>query len=94
MAQLALFPSTPVHAAAGTPTERRPQAYRVPVYRVALVRETSLPAPAPRLRSAVHAAELLRQYLGAVDREHFVVMLLDRKNGDCSESTGLSPEDV
>jgi DNA repair protein RadC len=80
MAQLALFPSTPTHAAVGAPTDRHPPAYRVPVYRVALVRETSLPAPAPRLRSAVHAAELLRQYLGAVDREHFVVILLDRKN--------------
>jgi DNA repair protein RadC len=44
------------------------------------VRETSITAPRPRLRSAQDAAELLRQYLGAVDREHFVVILLDRKN--------------
>ena len=87
MAQLALFPSTPIHAAVDTLTERRSQASRVPVYRVALVRETSLPAPAPRLRSAVHAAELLRQYLGAVDREHFVVILLNRKNAPIGLNT-------
>jgi DNA repair protein RadC len=87
MAQLALFPSTPAHAAVGAPTDRCPQAYRVPVYRVALVRETSLPAPAPRLRSAVHAAALLRQYLGAVDREHFVVILLDRKHAPIGLNT-------
>jgi DNA repair protein RadC len=87
MAQLALFPSTAGHAAVGTPTDRRPQAYRVPVYRVALVRETALLAPAPRLQSAVHAAALLRQYPGAVDREHFVVMLLDRKNAPIGLNT-------
>jgi DNA repair protein RadC len=50
------------------------------VYHVTLVRESSITAPAPRLRGAEQAAELLRQYLGAVDREHFVVILLDRKN--------------
>jgi len=87
MVQLALFPFPLAHAAVGAPTERRPHVYRVPVYRVALVRETLLPAPAPRLRSAVHAAELLRQYLGAVDREHFVVILLDRKNAPIGINT-------
>ena len=87
MAQLALFPSPLAHAAVGAPTERPPQAYRVPVYRVALVRETALPVPATRLRSAVHAAALLRQYLGAVDREHFVVILLDRKNAPIGLNT-------
>jgi DNA repair protein RadC len=50
------------------------------VYRVTLVREADITAPGPRLRGAEQAAELLRQYLGAVDREHFVVVLLDRKN--------------
>ena len=87
MTQLTLFPSPLAYAVVGAPTECRPQAYRVPVYRVALVRETSLPAPGPRLRSAVHAAAFLRQYLGAVDREHFVVMLLDRKNAPIGLNT-------
>ena len=85
MAQLPLFPSPPAHRPAtldhvGDPADRRTQPYRVPIYRVTLVRESSITAPAPRLRGAQQAAELLRQYLGAVDREHFLVLLLDRKN--------------
>ena len=85
MAQLPLFPSPPARRPATPeqgcdPADRRTQPYRVPIYRVTLVRESSITAPAPRLRGAQQAAELLRQYLGAVDREHFVVILLDRKN--------------
>jgi len=57
------------------------------VYRVTLVREAAITAPAARLRSAAQAAELLRQYLGAVDREHFVVILLDRKNAPIGINT-------
>jgi DNA repair protein RadC len=78
MAQLSLFPST---------SDGRPHPYRVPIYRVTLVRESSITAPAPRLRGAQQAAELLRQYLGAVDREHFVVVLLDRKNAPIGINT-------
>jgi len=68
-------------------TDHRPRPYRVPVYRVTLVREAAITAPAARLRSAAQAAELLRQYLGAVDREHFVVILLDRKNAPIGINT-------
>jgi len=57
------------------------------VYRVTLVREAAITAPGPRLRGAAQAAELLRQYLGAVDREHFVVILLDRKNAPIGINT-------
>ncbi len=66
MAQLQLFPPPPVRG----PTTPEQDPYRVPIYRVTLVRETSITAPRPRLRSAQDAAELLRQYLGEVDREH------------------------
>ncbi len=59
----------------------------MPIYCVTLVRETSITAPRPRLRSAQDAAELLRQYLGEVDREHFVVILLDRKNAPIGINT-------
>jgi DNA repair protein RadC len=52
----------------------------VPIYRVSLVREGSLQAVRPRLRGSDGAHQLLRQYLADVDREHFVVLLLDRKN--------------
>jgi DNA repair protein RadC len=52
-----------------------------------LVRETAIPAPAARLQSVAQAATLLRQYLGAVDREHFVVILLDRKHAPIGLNT-------
>jgi DNA repair protein RadC len=92
MAQLQLFPPTPARRHAtpeqvSDPADRRTQPYRVPIYRVALVRERTLTTPRPRLRSAQDAAELLRQYLGAVDREHFVVLLLDRKNAPIGINT-------
>jgi DNA repair protein RadC len=85
MAQLTLFAPTSTRcpaasSAVGESADGRSHPYRVPIYRVTLVRESSITAPAPRLRGAQQAAELLRQYLGAVDREHFVVILLDRKN--------------
>ena len=92
MAQLQLFPSlparrhtTPEHVC--DPATRRTHLYRVPIYRISLARETSITAPRPRLRSAQDAAELLRQFLGAVDREHFVVILLDRKNAPIGINT-------
>ena len=52
----------------------------LPVYRVQLVHETVIPANRPQLRSSADAARLLRQFLRQVDREHFVVILVDRKN--------------
>ncbi len=92
MAQLSLFASTPTRRPAASqavcdPTDHRTHPYRVPIYHVTLVRESSITAPAPRLRSAAQAAELLRQYLGAVDREHFMVVLLDRKNAPIGINT-------
>jgi DNA repair protein RadC len=54
--------------------------YRVPVYRVCLVREGSVQIDRPQLRGSETAANLLRTVLADVDREHFVVLLLDRKN--------------
>ena len=92
MAQLQLFPSPQARRHATPeqgcdPAGHRLRAYRVPIYHVTLVRESSITAPAPRLRSAAQAAELLRQYLGAVDREHFMVVLLDRKNAPIGINT-------
>jgi DNA repair protein RadC len=54
--------------------------YCVPVYRVTLVRESHLPHAQPQLRSSRDAAVLFRQYLGEVDREHFLVAMLDQKH--------------
>ena len=69
--QESLFPS--VDARPGRP-------YRVPVYRVTLVREGRLPCTQPQIRSARDAAVLFRQHLGNVDREFFMVAMLDQKN--------------
>jgi hypothetical protein len=52
----------------------------LPVYRVQLVHETVIPANRPQLGSSADAARPLRQFLHQVDREHFVVILVDRKN--------------
>ena len=55
--------------------------YRIPVYRVSLVRDSSVPAAARQVISSPDAArDVLRSYLAGVDREHFVVLLVDTKN--------------
>jgi len=52
----------------------------VPIYRVSLVREGRTNCYQKQIRSAVDASTLLHTYLADVDREHFVVLLLDQKN--------------
>ena len=51
----------------------------VPVYRVSLVREGRVSCYNQQIRSAVDASTLLHTYLADVDREHFVILLLDQK---------------
>src|SRR2546428_3525133 len=45
-----------------------------------LVREGRVPCYNQQIRSAVDASRLLHTYLADVDREHFVVLLLNQKN--------------
>ena len=52
----------------------------IPVYKVCLVREGRVSCYNQQIRSAVDAATLLHTYLADVDREHFVVLMLDQKN--------------
>ena len=52
----------------------------IPVYRVCLVREGRIPYYNQQIRSAVDASTLLHTYLADVDREHFVIILLNQKN--------------
>jgi DNA repair protein RadC len=52
----------------------------IPIYRVSLVREGKLPCYAERIRSSASASQILHTYLAGVDREHFVILLLDQKN--------------
>ncbi len=54
--------------------------YRIPRYRVQLVREGSIQVDDRHYSTPEAAAEAFQAYLGDVDREHFLVMLLDTKN--------------
>jgi len=58
----------------------KPKQASVPIYRVSLVREGRLPCYEQRIRSSANAAKILQDYLSGVDREHFVILLLDQKN--------------
>jgi DNA repair protein RadC len=59
--------------------EPDPSGY-LPIYRVQLIRDTAIPTPRAQLRQSHDVADLLWQFLNDVDREHFVVILVDRKN--------------
>lgn len=62
-------------------TTPHPHQYRIPVYRVALVREGSLAqGERPRLSNPTEAVAILRAYLQYADREHLVALLLNTKN--------------
>jgi len=54
--------------------------YIVPIYKVSLVRDGRIATEQPQLRSSLDAATLFRRFLGNVDREHFMVAMLDRKH--------------
>jgi DNA repair protein RadC len=58
---------------------KAPKTY-IPVYRVTLVREGQMPSYEQRIRCSADGARLLWAYLDGVDREHFVIVLLDQKN--------------
>ncbi|MEK4713568.1 JAB domain-containing protein [Sporosarcina sp. FSL K6-5500] len=55
-------------------------AKRVNIVQVKLVREKSLLYKDRKIRSPRDAYELIREFLGDVDREHFIVLCLDIKN--------------
>src|SRR6266496_235558 len=59
----------------------------IPIYRVTLVREGRVPCYNQQIRSAVDASTLLHTYLADVDREHFVIILLNQKNRVIGVST-------
>jgi DNA repair protein RadC len=76
--QQELFALSPPHPPVRI-DEPDPSGY-LPIYRVQLVRNTTIRALRPQFRQSHDVADLLRQFLGDVDREHFVVILVDRKN--------------
>ena len=71
--QLRLFTKEqPQHNEEGRPTA-------IPIYRISLVREATLNHYG-QLRSSADTARLLHDYLAGADREHFVVIMVDKKN--------------
>jgi len=65
----------------------KPKPASVPVYKIMLVREGRVPCYNQQIRSAVDASTLLHTYLADVDREHFVIILLNQKNRIIGVST-------
>jgi DNA repair protein RadC len=55
--------------------------YRIPVWRVTLVRDSKLTTTMRyQVRESRSAAQIVREYLADADREHFIVLMLDQKN--------------
>src|SRR6266487_4030767 len=52
----------------------------VPIYKISLVREGRVACYEQQIRSSANASTILQNYLADVDREHFVVLLLNQKN--------------
>jgi len=52
----------------------------VPIFRVTLVRDGRVPCYNQQIRSSADASILLHTYLADVDREHFVIILINQKN--------------
>ena len=63
-----------------TTTPKKDKCAAIPIYRVSLVRESRLHCYHKQIRSSADASTLLHTYLADVDREHFVVLMLDQKN--------------
>ena len=59
---------------------KAPVSKRINVVQVKLVRERSIMYKERQIRSSKDAYELIFDFLGDVDREHFVVLCLDVKN--------------
>ena len=55
----------------------KPKPASIPVYKIMLVREGRVPCYDQQIRSSADASTLLHTYLADVDREHFVIILLN-----------------
>ena len=54
--------------------------YTIPAYKVMLVRDGSVTTPSKNVGQSQDAVTVFRNFLGDVDREHFMVMMLDKKH--------------
>ncbi len=56
--------------------------YRIPVYRIAMIKEKSaISVEQKKIGSPQDVFEVVHEYLADVDREHFLTLLLNTKNG-------------
>jgi len=55
--------------------------YKVPSYTVMLVRDKKIETDTKFINSPDDVNKIIQSYLNGVDREHFVVIMLNRKNG-------------
>ena len=58
----------------------KPKPASIPVYKIMLVREGRVPCYNQQIRSSADASTLLHTHLADVDREHFVIILINQKN--------------
>ena len=58
----------------------KPKQASVPIYKISLVREGRVACYEQQIRSSANASTILQTYLADVDREHFVVLLLNQTN--------------
>ena len=54
--------------------------HRLPIYKVTLVKESFQPSPINVVKRPSDVYDIAKQYLQGLDREHFVVLMLDVKN--------------
>ncbi|MDN4492145.1 JAB domain-containing protein [Ureibacillus aquaedulcis] len=60
--------------------QKKVPAKRLDIVQVKLVREKTMLYKNRRIRSPHDAYELMKEFLGIVDREHFIVLCMDTKN--------------
>lgn len=54
--------------------------YKIPDYKVMLIKDSSVPSDKKRIGSPVDVVSMFETYLDGADREHFCIAMLDRKN--------------
>ena len=54
--------------------------YKIPDYKIMLVRDSNITADKKRISCSTDVANLFQSYLEGLDREHFCIAMLDRKN--------------
>jgi len=59
--------------------ENRGTWYKIPDYKVMLIKDSSVPSDKKRIGSPVDVVDMFKTYLDGADREYFCIAMLDRK---------------